>query len=53
MHPLATSPALTLEEWGVTHGATGILRPLPELELALDLDALWAELDELPEEDGN
>ena len=35
-----------------THGAGGSLRPLPERDLALDLDALWSEIDELPDEPG-
>jgi Uma2 family endonuclease len=31
------------------HGASGILHPLSGFDLTLDLDALWAEIDELPE----
>jgi Uma2 family endonuclease len=31
------------------HGASGILHPLSGFDLSLDLDALWAEIDQLPE----
>jgi Uma2 family endonuclease len=36
-----------------SHGSSGSLRPLPGFHLSLDLDALWAELDELPAEEAD